>query len=162
MKNDRASNGGFARILVAVLLVAFLLPMSGCTGPGGSDEEKITLSLASPSVSKRDTEELWDADIAINKITPKDSTLKWSNIKVVIKDSFGSVLLPLTSVSQNTGTYGSTIEVWYIPLEAGASGVSPGEVIKLTGMDDGYEGAYVTIFNKDTQVGDSMLPTNFP
>jgi len=151
------------RILIAVVLVAFLLPMSGCTTPiDGNDEEKIVMQMGSPVTVKRDSVDIWDATSSINKITPKNSVVKWSDISLIIMDFSGSVLLMNTKPSADTGSYGDSIEVWYVDSTGEGNAADPGDEVKLTGMDDGYQGATIEIDYKGRLVGDMRLTTNFP
>lgn len=162
LKSNRGSNGSLPRVLIAVVLVAFLLPMSGCTTPiDGNDVEKIVVQMSTTQTVKRDTEDIWDTTSSINKITPKDSTVKWSDMSVVIKDFDGSVLLTKTRPSSDTGTYGDSIEVWYIDSAGEGNAADPGDIIKITGMDDGYEGANIEITYKGNQIASMRLTTDF-
>jgi hypothetical protein len=161
------SSIGNLRYITLIAIVALLLPLSGCVSDDGNggDEGKITMILATPSTAPRDTgsETVWDSELAVNKITPKDSTVKWSSVSIVIKRYDGSVLLLDTPVSEDSGLYGSAVEVWYMDSTGERTQADAGDKLLITGMDDGeYEGATVQVLYKGTLIAQSVLPTDFP
>ena len=153
--------------MTAVAIVALLVPFSGCTGDpdDGNGEVTITLNLGVPNVSPRNTGTamLHDAEMAINKVTPKDERPRWSDFTIVIKSSDGSVLLPVTSLKEDTGIYGDSVEVWYSDTTGGRDVANAGDGFVVSGMDAAsYEGATVQILHNDKLAGSSVLPTDFP
>lgn len=153
----------FTVIAVIVVLVSF----SGCLDDpdDGNEEEKITINLGVPSVSPRHTgtEMLHDAEWDVNKVTPKDTKAKWSDFSAVIKAANGSVLLPSTPLTEDTGTYGSNVEVWFSDSTGGRDTMDAGDAIVVTGMDaTSYEGATIQVIHKGNLAGSSVLPTDFP
>lgn len=154
------------RLLTILTLVAVLLPMSGCLDTGDNDNiELVVINLIAPSLTPRNdgTGEVHDASISVNKVTPRDSVVKWSDVKVTIKSADGAVLLPLTAVREDTGTYGSAVEVWYSDTAGKRDRIDAGDSILVTGMEASmYEGSYVIMFLGDKQIGDSVMPTDFP
>ena len=155
------------RLFLVALVTVIVLSLSGCYSPEyGPEEERITLAIASPFVEPRNTGTamLHDATLDIMKITPKDSTVKWSNVKVLIKGADGSVLLPATPVIvEDTGTYGGTVEVWYHDEAGDRKKVDAGDSILITGMEAAeYEGAWVEITRLGERIGAVSLPTDFP
>lgn len=153
-------------MIIVAAIVAIMLPVSGCTeDPGNGDGERLTINLASPEVSPRNTgtEMVHDATLDVFKLTPKDVEAKWSDLSVVIKAHDGSVLLPATSPGEHTGAYGSGVEVWYSDTTGGRDTMDEGDAIVISGMDAGsYEGSYVEVIHKDLRAGSSVLPTDFP
>ena len=154
------------RFLVILAAAIVLLPFSGCLDDdGGDDALTPTLLLSAPSLAPRNdgTGELHDATLSVNKVTPGESVVEWSDVKVTIKSAAGSVLLPLTSVREDTGTYGSDVEVWYSDTTGQRDRLDAGDAILITGMEASeYEGGYVYVFLEDERVGDTVMPTDFP
>jgi hypothetical protein len=155
-----------ASLLAIIFVVVLLVPLSGCvTNDGNDDEQKLTLTMGTPSVAPRNdgSQTVWDAELAINKITPKDAEAKWATVSMVIKRHDGSVLLQVTPVSTDSGMYGSAVEVWYMDTTGGRNVADAGDKLKVTGMSDSeYEGATIQILHRGTLIGSSVMPTNFP
>lgn len=135
-------------------------------------DEKLVLNLASPSVMTRDIANIthWDTVININKVTPKDASLLWIDVEVIVKNADGSVLLPRTrSFPDDPGNYDDAangwvdVEVWAIDIDQNGL-VSPGDAIKITGMDIRFEGGFVEIVQTSPveRIGGIVLPTQFP
>ena len=134
-----------------------------------TDDERLTVNLASPSVSQRmiSGEPYWDAVLNINKVTPRDEDVPWLSISVVIKSNNGGLLLSNTPVSLDIeGGYDGTsdgivfVEVWFVAINP--KRLSAGDAIKITGMTQNFEGGLVQILQKGRIIGDTQLPTDFP
>ncbi len=152
-------------LLTIFALMAILLPLSGCVEPDTGDDLTPTILMSIPSLTPRNdgTGEVHDATFTVTKVTPRDADLKWSDIKVLIKAADGSVLLPRTAVREDTGTYGSTVEVWYSDTTGKRSQVDAGDSILITGMKASeYQGGWVYLYHKEYRTSDSTLPTDFP
>jgi hypothetical protein len=155
--------------VVAVGATLLFLAVDEITEPA---VEKVTVNLASPQVSQRDIEGTvyWDATLNVNKIHPKDSTVDWEDVRIVIKSATGSVLLLLTEpIADNPSMYdddadGSVdVQVWYNESGGVADGkMGAGENVKLTGLTDEYEGATIEWTRNRIQIASITLPTNFP
>lgn len=153
------------RLVFIFAVVTVLLPISGCVDTEDKDEVDVTVLTASPSLVPRNTGtgEVHDATLVVNKVTPRDVTVKWSDISVVIKAADGSVLLPMTSVKEDTSTYGAAVEVWYSDTTGKRDRLDAGDEILITGMEASvYEGGWVYVFHEDNRVSDTTLPTDFP
>jgi hypothetical protein len=91
----------------------------------------------------------------------------YTDIRVIVKASDGSVLIPATKPLANNpsnyddGSDGSVdVQVWYVSITFGSI-MFAGDSFILTGMTDAYEGAMVQIMHKDRQIGSTTLPTDF-
>ncbi len=170
--------GTILMVAITVVLAAVLwLMVSGMIQD--PEDEKLTLQLSSPAVTQyerpADSEDFtWDAVLNINKLTPKDEKVKWSEVRIAIKDSDGSILKASSTLSADTpASYlpptGSNDDVlfWYIDIEDDGK-VGAGDSIKITTMDDGgllgndYQGALVQILKAGKIIADTKLPTDFP
>ncbi len=178
--------GTILMVAITVVLAAVLwLMVSGMITD--TDEQKTTVNIASPNVSTYTTEidpdgtpdngdEYWiyDAVLNVNKITPKDDKVLWSDVRILIKGSDGSVLQAESSLTaDNPATYdraaagGIDIEFWYVETSTGDTKMSAGDAIKITGMTDGsltlddYQGATVILKKAGEQIGSITLPTDF-
>ena len=153
------------RLSYIFIILAMLLPLSGCVGPDKGDELTPTIHMSTPSLAPRNdgTGEVHDATFTIIKVEPRNADLKWSDIKVKIQGADASVLLPLTAVWEDTGTYGSTVEVWYSDTTGKRSQVDVGDTILITGMKASeYEGGWVYLYHKEDRTTQYSLPTDFP
>ncbi len=165
--------GTILMVAITVVLAAVLwLMVSGMIQE--PDDEKLTIQLSSPTVSQYERplgttpipDYVWDAVLNINKMTPKDEKVKWSEVRIAIKGADGSILMqaqaPLEDGSAAYAPIG-TVEFWYVDITAGDVKVSAGDSIKITGRDDAsYEGATSQILKAGKIIGDTTLPTDFP
>jgi len=166
-KNDDAVSpviGTILMVAITVVLAAVLwLMVSGMIG--GQEEQKITVNLGSPSTPEKFTRTTacWDTSMNINRITPKDQKVLWSELKILIKGSTGSLLLTATSPGADTGVYAdpAVIQVWYVETGANTK-MDAGDSIKITGMTTAYEGATVELTKAGNLIASATLPTNFP
>lgn len=165
-KNDDAVSpviGTILMVAITVVLAAVLwLMVSGMLTSG--DDEKITVNLSSPSVSSfTRTAACWDATMNINKITPKDEKVSWTEVKIIVKSAAGSVLQASTTLGNDIGAYAdpATPEFWYVEATADTK-MSAGDGIKVTGMPQTWEGAVVELTKGGERIASATLPTNFP
>ncbi len=130
----------------------------------------VTLSLSAPNVSQRDIGGAahWDAVVNINKVSPGSALLSWVGTSVIVKNTFGQVLLQRTNMMpDNPALYdddsdGSVdVEAWYVDVQSDVL-VSSGDAIKLTGMTAAYEGATIEVYDFTDRIGSTLLPTDFP
>jgi flagellin-like protein len=166
--------GTILMVAITVVLAAVLwLMVSGMIST--SDEDKITVNLASPSVQKYDrgvtvVNYVWDATLNINKMTPKDEKVLWSEVKIIIKSAAGSILNQAASPGDDaTATYDTddvpaniAVEFWYVETTSGDTRMSAGDAIKVTGMTAAYEGASLELTKAGERIGSATMPTNFP
>ncbi len=170
--------GTILMVAITVVLAAVLwLMVSGMIQE--PDSEKLTVQLSSPSVTQYERPAgtaTWDAVLNIQQMTPKDEKVKWTEIRVSIKDADGSILNGASTVSDDgTSTYttpatGATTDVlfWFVDIQ-GDGKVGAGDAIKITGMDNGdgtlgtndYQGALVQILKGGKIIADATLPTDF-
>lgn len=167
--------GTILMVAITVVLAAVLwLMVSGMIQD--PEDEKLTIQLSSPSVTQYTRGiSTWDAVLNINKMTPKDEKVQWTEIRIAIKDSDGSILNSATAApTSDTSTYndpvtGATTDVqfWFVDI-AGDGKMGAGDNIKITGIDDGaalgndYQGATIQILKAGKIIGDTTLPTDFP
>ncbi len=173
--------GTILMVAITVVLAAVLwLMVSGMISTDESD--KTTVNLASPSVQSLDVTErttaCWDVTLNINKITPKDDKVKWSELRIIVKGADGSVLNQATTPAANTGAYAGdlpaggpvVVEFWYVEVTAGDLKMDAGDGVKITGMTDGsgfvgeddYQGAMVEFTKGGERIASATLQTNFP
>ena len=161
--------------LWALLLVAILLPslMAGCISDDDDDKEEkdpcdgVTINLASPAVASRDVDNnttVWDVNITVNKITPKESVIAWSKLNVIIKDAAGSVLLEKTALTEVTGDYGTGVKAWYYDMNDPATDINATDVIVISSMTSDYQGATMELVcgDNDVRLASASFPTDFP
>ena len=170
--------GTILMVAITVVLAAVLwLMVSGMIQD--PEEEKLTLQLSSPTMTRVDERPVggntcWDAVININKLTPKDEKVQWSEVKISIKKADGSILNAASPVTTDipanyAAANGATGDVlfWYIDIQADGK-VGAGDSIKITTMDDGtlagndYQGGTVQILKAGKIIADTTLPTDFP
>jgi flagellin-like protein len=169
--------GTILMVAITVVLAAVLwLMVSGMITD--TDEQKTVVNVASPNVSSfqidpdgnpgsGDEYSVYDAVLNINKITPKDDKVLWIDLKILIKGADGSVLTSESPLDLNDpvgdpydrGT--PTIEYWYVETTLNDNKMSAGDAIKITSMDDTYEGATVILKNSGEQLASITLPTDF-
>lgn len=156
-------------VVLAVLMVAIFW-MGVLSVIDDLPDDRVTLNLASPSVETREITNIthWDAVVNINKITPSDSRVMWLSVLVIVKAADGSVLLtqtvpmPDSPASYDDATNGWVdVEIWYIDVGSDMF-LDSGDAMKITGMDDGYEGAWIEFTYLGNRIGSITLPTNFP
>jgi flagellin-like protein len=161
--------GTILMVAITVVLAAVLwLMVSGMISTG--NETKTTVNIASPNVQhiERPVGTVgWDVSLNINKITPSDVKILWTELKITVKSATGSVLQaqisPIADIAPpypNVGTLG------YYFVETGtgtaASQMNAGDAIKITGMTGAWEGAHVELSKGGQLIGSCELPTNFP
>jgi len=161
--------GTILMVAITVVLAAVLwLMVSGMIQD--PEDEKLTLQLSSPTATRISERPVgtpitcWDALININKLTPKDEKVQWTEVRISIKDASGSILDPASVVLQDgSAAYDPTpvVEFWYVDIQADGK-VGAGDSIKITGMDTTYEGGMVQILKAGKIIGDTKLPTDFP
>jgi flagellin-like protein len=162
--------GTILMVAITVVLAAVLwLMVSGMiTGP---DEEKVTVNIATPDVQQQTrTNPCWDATLNINKLTPKNEKVQWTEVRVIVKSASGSIFNQATTPGADTpasyndpaGTGPTDVEFWYVETTAGDVKMSAGDVIKITGMDINYEGATIELTKAGERIGSITLPSNFP
>jgi hypothetical protein len=155
-------------VVLAVVLVAIFW-MGVLSVIDDLPDDRVTLNLASPSVQSREISNVthWDAVININKMTPNDANVMWISLVVVIKSADGSVLLTQTVPLPDGGSYDDAsngwvdVEIWYVDTDSDMF-VDAGDAMKITGMDDTYEGALVDLTYLGNRAGSVTLPTDFP
>lgn len=150
---------------MAVALVATLMVLTtGCISEEDGDwNGPATFSLEQPFMESRSTNagNVWDATMDITKVLPADEDVDWVHVTVVIKDAFGSVLLPDTPVSKDGGFYGSAVEVWFVDDVGNANAADAGDAIKVTTMDQSYQGGLVIVNFMGSRAAAANLPLAF-
>ena len=151
-------------LLVAFLVVGLLLPVTGCISSDEENEdEKVTFNMEMTRTAPRDTgvTTVWDASANIQKITPSGSNVPWTDVSVVVKDATGSVVLPLTTVKEDTDNYGSGVEAWYVDGTGTRDQADAWDAIKVSGLTEDHESGQISIFFKGNKVATMNLPIDF-
>jgi hypothetical protein len=135
------------------------------------ESDKTTVTLANPSVrSETRTNPCWDVTLNVQKITPKDVKVKWTELRVIIKSDSGSILNTASTVAADddtlyndpAGTGPAVVQFWFVEVTTGDDKLDAGDGIKITGMDNTYEGADVEFTKGGERIASATLPTNFP
>ena len=58
--------------------------------------------------------------------------------------------------------YGNAVEVWYVDESGGRNTADVGDAVKVTSMDQSYQGASVLLYHREERVADATLPIVFP
>ncbi len=152
--------------ITIVLAVVVLIIVSGISNV--PDEQKVTAKLSTPRVQQYDRNGtiVWDATCDILTLTLDNQKVTWSTVKVFMKSMNGSVMHTVTELSDDsTSTYDDEspieTEFWYVDVTIGDPKMTPGDSIKITGMDISYEGATLEILFENDIIGRITLPTNF-
>ena len=152
--------------ITIVLAVVVLIMVSGVANV--PDEHKVTAKLSTPTVQQYDRNGtiVWDATCDILTLTLDNQKVTWSTVKIFMKSINGSLMHTATELSDDlTGTYDDEspveTEFWYVDVTVGDPKMSPGDSIKITGMDLSYEGATLEILFESDIIGRITLPTNF-
>ncbi len=158
-------------VLVAIPLILAIMWLGILVDVIEEETENVTLNLASPVVTQRTIADqtYWDAEIEINKVTPNLALITFSEVRVIVKSSDGSVLIPSTEPlfdepsDYDDGLDGTVdVQVWYKATVPGSI-VIAGDSFLLTGMTDtDYQGALVQITRDGKIIGSTTLPTDFP
>jgi hypothetical protein len=159
-------------IVIAVVSVTVLAAVFWMGFTGIITEEPIgmiTVNIASPNVQQRLVSDVvhYDAVLNINKITPRDTLVFWTSVEMIIKAADGSVLMTRTvplpddpTMYDDAANGWVEVEVWFIDVSSDIF-VDAGDALKITGMDERYEGSYVEITYKGDRIGSITLPTDF-
>ena len=157
-------------LLIAIPAILAMMWLGAFVDVIEEETEKVTIQMASPDVTERmiADQTYWDAEIEINKVTPNLALITFSEVKVIVKSSDGSVLISSTEPlyddpsDYDDGLDGTVdVQVWYKATIPGSIVVA-GDSFKLTGMaDTDYEGALVQITRDGKIIGSVTLPTDF-
>ena len=158
-------------LVVVVSMMLIVLSLAGCTDDDDDDDDNgngdeidwdsLTINLGAPAVGERDP--VWDANISVNKVTPKETKAPWADLSITIKEgTSGSLKLGPVTPLPWAGTFGSEVEVWYVEAAGEATTLDAGDFIYITGMDDSYEGAVITLEGGGFTLASTTLTTDFP
>jgi hypothetical protein len=157
--------------LVAILALMLLVPLSGCEeAPNVSDEQEslteeeyIVITLDSPNLVRRtgDAGDTWDVTLDILDLTPPTAMARWIELSLVVKGFDGSVLIPATPLSKDSGLYGVDPEVWYQEVSGNEERATVGDGFRITSMTRDFEGATVQVVRQGEILATSTLPTTF-
>lgn len=170
-------SGTFVKVIVIVVVVVVLLAIMfaiiwmGILGAiDDIPDERLTLNLAAPAVTQREIANvtIWDLTIEVNLVTPRDTMVLWAGVEIFIFSregvdlQTGMPLVPDDPSNYDDATNGwIDVEGWYIETSLDLF-IDEGEAIKVTGMDDRYEGSTLEIVSMGDVVGTIRLPTDFP
>ena len=168
-KNDDAVSpviGTILMVAITVVLAAVLwLMVSGMISTG--NESKTTVNIASPVVQQVMRPGIgWDVTMNINKITPSDVKVLWTELKLTIKSASGSILQvqisPVADIAPAVYPNVGTLGIYFVEVTAGDTKLGAGDALKVTGMTNAFEGAHIELSKGGQLIGSSDLPTNFP
>jgi hypothetical protein len=154
-------------VVVPVVLGLVWLAISGMIVE--PDPGMITVNFQSPSVTQRTIgEEVhYDATLNVNKITPKDERVRYTELRVIMKSASGSVLMTATQprphdpTRYDDGSLGLVgVQVWYVSVSGGTD-LSAGDALVFSGMTTDYEGATIELTRAGERIGSITLPTDF-
>jgi len=152
--------------ITIVLAIVVLLIVSGIANV--PDEQKVTAKLSTPRVQQYDRNgtTVFDATCDILTLTLDNEIVTWSVVKVFMKSINGSVMHTVTDLMDDgNSTYDDEapidVEFWYVDVTTADPKMSPGDSIKITGMDISYEGATLELLFENDIIGRITLPTNF-
>lgn len=155
---------------VALVAILLLVPLTGCTvnevDPMEPDEpgpDAITMTVSAPDVHKvtREAGEVWDATMDIVAIEPDTARVKWIELSITVKTWDGSLALPATQPSKDSGLYGTSPEVWYQEGSGDEELATAGDVIRITSMDQTFEGGQVLLVRAGEVLATADLPDVF-
>jgi len=157
--------GTILMVAITVVLAAVLwLMVSGMFTT--SREAKPVITLETPEVQQqtRAATTCWDATINVYRLSPSDSKVLWSELKVTLKSASGSVLYAQNLPTLDPGVYPNDliVRIWYVETNPGETKMGGGDEIKITSMDVYYEGALVQLLQGNEIVGSTSLPSAFP
>jgi len=164
-------------VAIVVVVICLLIVVMGASFFMGvlslideSPEEQNVINFQAPRVSQRQVSNVtvWDATLEVDRVTPRESGVWWDTLQLSVLSREGDVLFAYHNPaiddpqSYDDATNGWVdVEAWYIDLENNTL-LRQGDIIKITGMDERYQGATIMIREKGTQTVTLQLPLNFP
>ena len=165
-------------ITVVLAAVVWIMVSGMLVAP---EAKSITLNIKQPSVTAAETARysttplpvVFDAVMDIEKVSPNEERVLWTEVTLTIKSSTGSLLKgasalrPDGSLPYDTDADGSIdVEIWYIETTTGDSKVSASDCVKVTGLSTGgaspsYESASIELFKGGERIGSVELPSDF-
>ena len=158
---------GSVKIALVMTLLLLTTAIAGCLGDGDEDDEDVTVTITFmvPELEPRTEgqETVWDATVAVDRVSSTDhGDVLWTDLWAAILDSTGQII-PLNSpIPADGGTYGGTVEAWYVDPTGGSDTMDAGDAIKVTSLNLTHEGWTVTIYSNSGQGGSFHLPSDFP
>jgi hypothetical protein len=154
--------------VVCLALMMGILWISTYTGCG-CGEEATTVAIEHQELTQRPVSDdvVWDETMRVRKVTPKDDKIIWADAGVIIKGSDGNVLVyDLSILPDDPALYddGSSVpvevQIWFVEMD-GNERMGSGDLIKITGLDERYEGAQVILIKAGEWIGSITLPSQF-
>lgn len=172
VENSKSSQLSILIRVAVVGLLAISLVYLISTADKQPDENVMNtdILLSFPEISNRsiDGDVRWDASFDVNKITPKDQTIRWSDLYIVINRADGTPLQrQFRLVRKDPSQYDDAsdgsidIETWYIDNVGGKKNLDRDDGIVITGLGMGFEGGWVTIYREGVEQGQCRLPEAF-
>ncbi len=161
-----------ATIVVVLLATTYVLMMFEAIDDEGPDIVKVNLAPAVIQNRTLEDEVHWDATFHVNKVTPRDSIVRWAEVRVSLLSESGDVLVermelePDAPLNYDDGTDGLVdIEAWYVDLPTDGRMNSEDRFI-ITGLDRDHQGCSVILLRRvDSQweqIASGTLPLEFP
>ena len=148
--------------MVGCIVLATML--AGCFDDG-DDEEQPCASLAMPWIERWDEDNVtvWNVRVDVNRISPEDAEIPWSDLRLGVYDKSGTLILPPQPLREWTDSESSTSPVvWFVETTSYDTNMHPGDGIKLTGIDRTYEGATIELRINGEKCASVPLPKEFP
>lgn len=151
-------------ILVSLMMVS--LAFAGCFDDGErvtNPYEDVAVNMAIPEVEYREagTEDVWDATIRVNKVTPSDARVLWKDIQVEVMSSTGEFLLERDEPRPDPGAYDTVPQGWYLENASDADTLDEGNELRITTMGKAFEGATLRLYASEELIGTATLPNDF-
>lgn len=151
--------------IIAFGLVIYVILLTASHEP--NDESSKNLVFGSPEVTLRPVDDVnfFDITVRLEKFTPKDSIVAWSELRVNIKKSNGELVVrdvradPDDPFNYYNGTNPAfSIEVWYIDSISRSDRMDPGDSIKVTGLTGEHEFGRIDILVAGEKSGSFVIP----
>ena len=155
-------------ILIAVIGIISLMGLLSLYESNPPVQTVIDMQV--PRVDQRQISNVtvWDATLEIDTITPRSGEVWWDNLQVSVQSREGEDLFtyhrPLIDDPRSYDDAANgwvDVQVWYVSMED-SSLVSQGDIIKITGMDERYQGGTIYIREKGSETVILTLPLDFP
>ena len=166
LRRFRSDPGGVSPVIGEVLMVAIVIIMTAIIWLLVSEmliepeEPMITVHLMKPDVSTRGP--VYDAILTVNRVSPGDQSVLWTELTVVVLSENGSALnQSMVPCSDSNATYHDYVEVWYVEVTPGDTIMTGSDAIKITGMSTDYEGATVILLKGSERIASIGLPVIF-
>ena len=155
----------------AVAMVVGFIAVSEYVAIDDDPHFHTTVNLSSPSLVRDGSDEIptWEMTSNVNKVTPRDDKIHYSQVRITIRSSDGTSMVekakPMPEDPSGTTQTSGIVQIWFNDTNDNGD-LDAGDVMRITGISTDHEGALVLIIFKwreiDQQVGTIQLPLEFP